>query len=203
MATGTLAQRPPARAARVSSATVVDLVERAGDGDAAAWDALVEAFGGIVVAAARACRLCDEDVADVVQTTWLKLVEHLADLDDPACLPGWLATTARRAALRLVRNAGRTQPTSDEQAFAALCADEDALDALVARERDSAVRRAFDSLAERDRLLLGLLVAEPRPSYEQIAATLQVPVGTIGPTRARCLERLRIAALHAGAALVA
>ncbi len=181
----------------LSSATAAGLVRRAADGDAAAWDALVDAYGSMVWSVARSYRLGEADAADVCQSTWLHLLEHIHRLHDPGRIAGWLATTARRAALRVVRHNARMLPTDRDLTHASWHAD-DSTGPLEAAERAAAMRRAVATLAQRDQALLTLLAAEPPRSYEQIARDLDMPIGSIGPTRARCLERLRRAALRVG-----
>jgi RNA polymerase sigma factor (sigma-70 family) len=165
-------------------------VRAAAAGDPGAWHELVERYGGLVWAVTRAHRLSGADAADVVQTTWLRLVEHLERLKTPAAVGGWLATTARRECLHVLRQAARCQP---RDAVPEPVAEEsaDAGAPLLIAERDATVRQAFSRLPARDRALLGLLTAEPRPSYDEIGSTLGMPIGSIGPTRARALERLR------------
>ncbi|MGE5636909.1 MAG: RNA polymerase sigma factor [Nocardioidaceae bacterium] len=166
------------------------LVRAAARGDRPAWNALVREFSGLVWAVARAHGLGQADAADVSQTTWLRLVEHFDRINDPERLGAWLATTARREALR-VRRVAQAQPPTD-QLDELDSPDEVAVEArLLTRERDAALWQAFARLPERDRALLRLLVAEPQPSYKDVAAALGMPVGSIGPTRARCIERLR------------
>lgn len=176
------AARPPGE--------VASLVERAAAGDERAWHDLVAECGGLVWAVARAHRLRDADAADVAQATWTRLVEHLDRLHDPARVGPWLATTARRECLRVLRDRARLVPRGDELG--------DHVDdapghgaILMKRERDAALWKAFQSQRQRDRALLRMLVADPRPSYEEIGAALDMPVGSIGPTRERALERLR------------
>ena len=164
------------------------LVRAAAGGDQGAWDALVARYVGLVWATARSYRLDDADASDVVQTTWLRLVEHLDRLRDPAAVGSWLATTARNEALRVIRVRSREVVTDelDEPS------DEAPLDrGLLDTERDGAVRLAFAQLRERCQGLLRLLSMDEPPSYEEIAAALDMPIGAIGPTRARCLEQLR------------
>jgi len=169
-------------------AEVAALVHAAADGDRAAWDALVDRYNGLVWSVARSHRLSAVDASDVVQTTWLRLVEHLGRLQDPERVGAWLATTARRECLRTLRHSARMVVSEEppEQVT------EPQLDAaLLAEERDRALWQAFGGLSERCQALLRILVADPPPSYEDVGAALDMPIGSIGPTRARCLEQLR------------
>ena len=128
--------------------------------------------------------------ADVTQTTWLRLVENLDRIQDPERLGAWLATTARRECLRIIRIRGREVMIDDEGFFEAATAR--SVDAgLLRRERAEAVRRAFARIGERCQALLRLLASPTEPSYEEIGAALGIPIGAIGPTRARCLDKLR------------
>ncbi len=174
------------------------LLEAAAHGDQAAWDALVDRYVSLLWSVARAHRLSDADAADVVQTTWLKLVENLGRIKDPERLPGWLATTARHECLRQIRRTDRERPTDDQvwESEPAPGAGVDA--ALLLGERDAALWRALDRLSDQCRRLLRVLMATPPPSYAEVAAALDMPVGSIGPTRQRCLGRLRERAGHAG-----
>jgi RNA polymerase sigma factor (sigma-70 family) len=169
---------------------VARLVRAAGDGDQHAWNMLVDRYAGLVWSVIRSHRLGGADAADAAQTTWLRLVEHLNRLQEPARVGAWLATTARRECLRTLRNAGRQVPYGDE-----LPEPEDdsaAVDAeLLRSERDTELWEAFARLPHRDQSLLRMLVAEPAPSYREISCSLGIPIGSIGPTRARSLERLR------------
>jgi RNA polymerase sigma factor (sigma-70 family) len=150
----------------------------------------VDEFSGLVWAVARAHRLSDADAADVAGTTWLALVENLGRVREADRLGAWLATTARRESLRILRGAQRQVPTGED--FAEAPADgADAAGDLIARERDDLLWRAFGRLPARDQALLRLLVADPQPSYDEISAALEMPIGSIGPTRGRALERLR------------
>lgn len=176
--------------ARLSPDALSRLVDRAAAGDEHAWQGLVDELGGLVWAVTRAHRLGDADAGDVAQTTWLRLVEHLDRLDDPARVGAWLATTARRECLGVLRRSARTVPHGDELPEPADDAPtHDA--ALLTQERDATLWRAFARLGERDRALLRILMADPAPSYEEIGAALGMPIGSIGPTRARALQRLR------------
>ena len=176
---------------------VGQLVRDAADGDQAAWNELVERFQGLVWATSRSYRLSRADAADVAQTTWLRLVENLGRLQEPERVGAWLATTARRESLRTLRFSSRVLATEpellpDPGTDAPLAA------ALLAGERDRALWTAFGGLSERCQVLLRLLVADPPPSYEDVGAALDMPIGSIGPTRQRCLERLRGLAETAG-----
>ncbi len=167
---------------------VAELVRAAAEGDRAAWDGLVDRYNGLVWSVARSFRLASADASDVVQTTWLRLVEHLGSLQDPERVGAWLATTARREALRTLRHSARQVPT-EELPDAGTDAQLDA--ALLVAERDRALWQAFGGLSERCQALLRVLVADPPPSYDEISASMDMPIGSIGPTRQRCLERLR------------
>ena len=171
---------------------VADTVRRAADGDRGAWEAIVEDFSGLLWSVCRGYRLEQSDAAEVVQTTWLRLLENIDGIREPERLGGWLATTARREALRLHRLHGRELTTDDETRF-----DQGPLDAVLdpalaalLDDRDRRLWRAFGGLPERCRRLLRLLVVVA-PSYAEVAETMDMPIGSIGPTRARCLQRLR------------
>ncbi len=166
------------------------MISAASGGDEAAWEEIVDRFAGLVWATARAHRLAPAEAADVAQTTWLRLVENLDRIKDPERLGAWLATTARRECLRHIRLRGRELPTGDDAMFEAPSEDS-AGQRLIIRERNTALRRAFARISERCQALLRLLAAPDSPSYEEIAAALDMPIGAIGPTRARCLDQLR------------
>lgn len=172
--------------------TVTGLVAAAREGDADAWNALVEEFLPLVYGVVRRFSLSAADAADVNQTVWLRLVEHLEDLRDPRALPGWLATTAHREALRLAQASRRT--TSVDPQGPALDTEPDETDVAELLLRDEVRRVVRAGLAElpvQRRRLLELLMADPPVSYDEISRTLDIPVGSIGPTRARALKQLR------------
>jgi RNA polymerase sigma factor (sigma-70 family) len=176
---------------RGDTARTARLVRAAAAGDQDAWHALVDCHSGSLRVIARAHRLNGADTEDVVQTTWLRFVEHLPRITSPAAVRGWLATTARRECLRVLREGARCPP-SEELPEAPLQREAPGPDArLLEAERDEALRRAVGLLPSRDRALLGLLIADPPLSYEQIGTAMDMPTGSIGPTRARCLSRLR------------
>ncbi|HEY3714211.1 MAG TPA: sigma-70 family RNA polymerase sigma factor [Jatrophihabitantaceae bacterium] len=184
---------------------VIALVGRATEGEQTAWDEIVERFSPLVWSICRRFRLSDADAHDVGQNVWLRLVEYLPSLREPAALPGWLATTTRRECLRVQRLSWQhekqlAQPEID------LPADEETTQVdrwLMADERDSALRTAFAQLGQRCQQLLTMLMRDPPEPYAKISTDLSIPVGSIGPSRARCLDQLRgsptVAALIGGA----
>jgi RNA polymerase sigma factor (sigma-70 family) len=167
------------------------LVQRAMRGDHRAWEALVDLYSGLIWAVTRQFRLCDADAADVTQTTWLRLLEHIDGLHDASRVGPWLATTARRECLRILAQRKRLVLTGDASEFERADRPDAEVDAsLLAAERSSSVHEALSLLPERWRDIMTLLTVDPPMAYEQISATLDVPIGSIGPTRRRCLQRL-------------
>jgi RNA polymerase sigma factor (sigma-70 family) len=180
--------RGHARGAPAQGSRIARLVGAAAEGDQYAWEGLVAEFNATVTGVARAHGMSDVDVADVAQTTWLRLVEHLPRIHEPDRIGAWLATTAARESLRLRRRASRQLATDR---LPEPIADDDIAQRVLRQESYAAVRQAFAQLRSRDQALLGLLVADPPPSYAQIGRILEMPVGSIGPTRERSLTRLR------------
>lgn len=170
---------------------VGDAVRAAADGDRDAWDFLVERFARLIWAISRSMGLSVSDADDVSQTTWLKLAEHLTNLRDPERVGLWLAVTARNESLRVLRRTNRDLPFDPLTEINRDTAGGEADIRLLERERDEALWRAFKTLPSSCRVLLLMLTAEPAYSYEEVSASLQMPIGSIGPTRGRCLERLR------------
>ncbi|UMG94041.1 sigma-70 family RNA polymerase sigma factor [Nocardioides sp. TF02-7] len=168
------------------------LVPAAREGDQDAWNAIVDRFLPLVGAIVRGHRLSEADGDDVSQTVWLRLVEHLGSLREPDALPGWIRTTTRNECLRVLAARGRTRPV-DLLAGTGLDAVEPAVadEQLLAVERRQLLREALAELPEGRRELLLLLLADPPLGYEAISARLGIPIGSIGPTRARALEQLR------------
>ncbi|RAS67049.1 RNA polymerase sigma factor (sigma-70 family) [Lentzea atacamensis] len=165
-------------------------VAAAARGDQSAWHALVRQFSGLLWSIARAYRLSDADAADAVQCTWIKLVEHLDRIAEPERLAGWLATTARHECLQLIRRSGRLpEPTEivDDSPDPAPALDHD----LLVGERNAALWRVFEGLPDRCRRLLRVLMASPPPAYAEVAEALDMPVGSVGPIRQRCLNQLK------------
>lgn len=168
--------------------STTELVSRATAADQGAWNELVRRYSGMVWTVAREHGLSQADAADVAQTVWLRLAQNLTRLRHPERLAGWLATTARREALRVVAIRRREAPLawvdihtlSDGPETAAVLAD-----------RDDALWRAYSALSERCRTLLRLIAYAPELTYAQAASALGIRVSSVGPTRGRCLAALR------------
>ena len=188
--------------------TVIALVARVGDGDQEAWDELIERYAPLVWSICVRHQLSRPDIDDVGQSVWLLLVEQIGNLREPAALPGWLATTTRRECLRVLRAARRHDhaglPPEDQM-------PPDTPDSMIEQEiiraeRDAALRAAFAELPPTCHELLSMLIGDPVPAYAEVSVRLGMAIGSIGPTRARCLERLRrsphlvtVLGSHAGA----
>lgn len=168
-----------------------ELLRLAASGESGAWDALVERFGQMVWSIARGFRLDDATAKDVSQTVWLKLIENIDSIKDPDRLPGWLATTCRREALKVAKARERTIPTDFEYDVADVAPSLDEM--LVDDEENRQVVRAYTTLDEFCRQLLRLMTIDPPLSYDVISEVTGRPVGSLGPTRARCLEKLKAA----------
>lgn len=166
------------------------LLARAAQGDQRAWDQLVESHTRLLWAVARSFRLDSADASDVVQTTWLRLVEHLDRIEDPTRLVGWLVTTARREAMRVLRRSGRERPAVEDTMLDRADDGPPVDTALLLDERNAALWHAYEQLGDKCRQLLRVAVYEPR-AYDEISAALGMPIGSIGPTRRRCLTQLR------------
>ena len=168
------------------------LVPRARNGDKQAWDELVERYAPLIWSICRRYQLRRADADDVGQHVWLHLVDKLAFLRDPAALPGWLATTTRRECSRVRRAArkegpGRWRDAADIPDQVTGAAESE----LLRAERHAALREAFAHLPPDSRQLIALLIHDPPVPYAEISAKLGIPVGSIGPARGRCLEKLR------------
>ncbi len=172
---------------------VIDLVAGARNGDKQAWDALVERYAPLIWSICRRHRLGGADADDVGQSVWLHLVDQLDKVRDPAALSGWLATTTRRECVRVLRaahgphaaaHAPDIENMPDNQAGTAE-------QELLAAERRAALREAFTHLPPEGQQLIALLIADPPVPYAEISARLGIPVGSIGPNRSRCLDKIR------------
>lgn len=173
--------------------SVTDLVARAVNGDRLAWDGIVERYAPLVWAICRRHRLSEADAEDVSQVVWLHLVDQLGRIRDPAALPGWLAIATRRECLRVLQ-AARRRPVPDLSREVEDLPDlgiAGAEQGLLLAERSAALRTAFSDLPPSSQQLMALLIADPPLSYSQISSTLDIPIGSIGPIRRRCLEKLR------------
>jgi RNA polymerase sigma factor (sigma-70 family) len=182
--------RAPRRGAPGADETLAELLHTARTGDDRAWERLHERFAPMLRGIARSYRLSASDVDDVVQTTWLQLFNHIDRLRQPAAVAGWLATTARRECLRLLQAPLRERLSDDPD----LGEGSDLADPeteLMSSELRVALGRALASLPERHRRLMTMLVAQPAMPYQELSTALSMPVGSIGPIRARSLVRLR------------
>ena len=173
--------------------TVVALVTRAAGSDPTAWNEIVERYAPLVWSICARFQLSNSDREDVAQSVWLLLVEQLGKLREPAALPGWLATTTHRECLRVVTAARRSERLGTGLDDALQFVDNTIVidEEILMAERNAALRAAFAELPPRYQQLLAMLAKDPPVSYAEISATLQIPVGSIGPQRARCLERVR------------
>lgn len=163
------------------------LVSRALARDAGAWSELVLQFNPLVYGTALRTGISRDDAADVCQAVWIAFLERGHAIRDPQALPRWLAVTARRTALRGLDRSNPSTIPLDET----LEADTPEADLLLEQEERSArLRLAVSQLPERCRTLLGALFGEEAADYREVSRRLELPVGSIGPTRARCLARL-------------
>ncbi|HEY2488906.1 MAG TPA: sigma-70 family RNA polymerase sigma factor [Streptosporangiaceae bacterium] len=173
--------------------SVSALVARARDGDQPAWNEIVERYAPLVWSICNRYRLSRPDIDDIGQTVWLLLVEQLGNIRQPAALPGWLATTTQRECLRVLRAASRYDSfgsSVDNQELpdqSAPVIEQEVIEA----ELHAALRTAFAGLPARCRQLLSMLLSDPPHSYAEISATVPIAIGSIGPQRARCLDKLR------------
>jgi RNA polymerase sigma factor (sigma-70 family) len=173
--------------------STADLVTRSKVGDSRAWEALVERFAPLIWSICRRYRLGPADAADAGQCVWLRLVDGLATIRDPAALAGWLATTTERECVRVLRAARR--PEALGQVLDAENIPDPQIGMaeheLLVAERHAALREALARLPPKCQRLMALLVEDPPLPYAEISARLCIPVGSIGPSRARCLDKLR------------
>ncbi|WP_320069829.1 sigma-70 family RNA polymerase sigma factor [Micromonospora sp. RTGN7] len=176
--------------------TATALVAAAVVGDEAAWAELVRRYAPLVASVIRAHGMSRADASDVNQTVWLRLVERLDQVRDPEALAAWLSTTTRRECYRLSRLDRRSRPVDPYDDALDTChgplveapaPDEE----LLRAERRKALWEGFAQLPPRCQELLALLTADPPVSYREVGERLGMPMGSIGPTQARCLRRLR------------
>jgi RNA polymerase sigma factor (sigma-70 family) len=172
--------------------SVTDLVRSAAEGDRCAWERLVDQYERLIWSITRDFKLIESDAADVAQVTWLRLLEHIDGIEQPERVGSWLATTARHECLRSLAASKRVVLGHEEDTLEGVAAAEPELDeGLLAAERAQTVRAALSCLPQHWQQLIELLMADPPVSYTEISDQLGVPVGSIGPTRARCLAKLR------------
>jgi RNA polymerase sigma factor (sigma-70 family) len=182
----------------VQSDSIGSLFRAAADGDDAAWEALVAHFTPLVWSIVRAFRLTDADGEEVWQTTWFRLAGNLDRIKEPEKIGAWLASTARHESLKVIRAGRRITPTDDLDGLGPWIDDRtpeqvvlDSEEEAAEKERLARVALAFEQLSDPCRQLLRVLMADPQPSYADVAVALAMPIGSIGPKRARCLGQLR------------
>ena len=171
---------------------IAQLVRSAAEGDRRAWERLHDQYSRIIWSITRNFRLTESDAADVFQVTWLRLLEHIDRLDHPDRVGSWLAATARNECLRSLAARKKVIPVQDDITLKSDVTSAPEIDErLLADERAADVRRALSHLPRRGQQLLEMLMADPPATYAEISDKLGLPVGSIGPTRGRCLEMLR------------
>lgn len=173
-------------------AEVARLVLGARDGDQLAWSGLVDRFGRVVYGVCRGYRLSPADAADVSQTVWLRLAENLHRIQQPERVGAWLVTTARRECVALLRTRSRFEPLDVDYDATPSTAPGPA-ETTLRRETIAEVATAFTMIGDRCQDLLRRLVCDPDATYRELTEVLGIPIGSIGPTRMRCLSKLRAA----------
>ncbi len=171
--------------------SVAALVEGAVRSEGAAWNALFDRHEKMVAAIARAHRLADADIADVSQTVWLRLVEHIDRIREPERVGSWLATTTRNECMRVWRQRGKVTLLADPNLLELMVDESEPEPMVETHDRDRQLRAAVATLPTHQQAILGKLMSDPAPSYLQVAEDLDIPVGSIGPNRQRCLRTLR------------
>ena len=172
---------------------IAGLVRGAAEGDRRAWERLVDQYARLIWSITAEFKLIESDAADVAQTTWLRLLEHIDRIEYPDRVGSWLAATARNECLRSLAARKRVVLAHDDEVLTGVVASSPEVDErILADERDRVVRDALSRLPGRWQRLLELLMADPPASYADISSELDLPVGSIGPTRGRCLARLRV-----------
>ncbi len=163
-----------------------DLLAACRTGDERAWRTLVERYGGLALSVAHRCGLRGPHADDVFSDVFTALVSSLRTIRDPERLPGWIVRTATRCAWHARRRRGHELVVEHEAAVP------EPADLVAQLEAERLVREALGRLPERCRKLLQALYFEPHtPSYDELARTTGTPRGSLGPTRSRCLEKLR------------
>jgi RNA polymerase sigma factor (sigma-70 family) len=177
----------------VDTLDIAGLVRGAAAGDRRAWERLVDQYARLIWSITSEFKLIESDAADVAQTTWLRLFEHIDRIEYPARVGSWLAATARNECLRSLAARKRVVLTQDDEILTGVVVTVPEVDErILADERAQVVRDALSCLPRRWQRLLELLMADPPASYAEISDQLGLPVGSIGPTRGRCLAQLRV-----------
>ena len=186
-------ESPEVDGSGVADLDVTRLMRRAANGDPRAWQGLVERYGRLIWSITRDFKLVESDAADVFQTTWMRLIEHINRIEHADRVGSWLAATARNECLRSLSVRKRLVLAHEDESFDGPARHEPEVDeALLAAERAAVVREAVTQLPWRWQRLMEMLMADPPASYAEISDELGLPVGSIGPTRGRCLARLRV-----------
>lgn len=182
---------PAAPEAAASDAALI--MQRAAQGDQQAWERLVEQYAGLVWAITRHFKLSPSDAADVSQTTWLRLLEHIDRIRRPTAVSAWLVTTARRECELKRRSHEKLSPVQDDEDVfeSAFEPGPETEDVFLANERAAALHQAISRLPGRGAQLMEMLMADPPATYAEISDRLGIPMGSIGPIRGRCLKILR------------
>jgi RNA polymerase sigma factor (sigma-70 family) len=180
----------PTSSALYDAAT--DAFRRWRAGDEAALDELVRMMSPVLWHVVRATGLDREASEDVVQNTWLTLVRSADSVRDPQAITRWLCTSARREAWRVSKAATRIRPVEDEVLDARMPVASSPEAEVVTDDEKAHLWRALGRLPERCQKLLRIVAWEPRPDYSSVAEGLGMPIGSIGPTRRRCLDKLRV-----------
>jgi RNA polymerase sigma factor (sigma-70 family) len=172
---------------------IAGLVRGAAGGERQAWERLVAQYAKLIWAITAEFKLIESDAADVAQTTWLRLLEHIDRIEYPDRVGSWLAATARHECLRHLAARKRVVLANDDEVLTgAGVASPEVDERILADERDQVVRDALSHLPSRWQRLLEMLMSDPPVSYADISSELDLPVGSIGPTRGRCLAQLRL-----------
>jgi RNA polymerase sigma factor (sigma-70 family) len=177
------------RLRRAEARDLERVVTAAARGDQSAWSALVARFRGRILRVTRAHGLNHHQADDVAQETWLRLFRNVGGVRNPEALGAWIDTTARRESLRAIRGGRREDLTGEELGVEVTTPDDP--DAELLQERRAELASALEQLPEHQRRLIESLIGEPEPTYAAVAEQLGLPIGSIGPTRGRCVKRLR------------
>jgi RNA polymerase sigma factor (sigma-70 family) len=169
-----------------------DAFRRWRTGDDPALDDLVRMMSPVLWHVVRATGLDRETAEDVVQNTWLTMVRSADSVRDPQAITRWLCTAARREAWRVSKVSARTRPVDDDVLGARMPVQASPESEVVTGDERERLWQALSRLPERCQRLLRIVAWEPRPDYSSVAESLEMPIGSIGPTRRRCLDKLRV-----------